>query len=43
MKEHCTGFVPGCKRNVRVLNTGTKEEIKGRLPTGVQGGGEIKE
>ena len=32
MKEHCTGFVPVCKRNVRVLNTGTKREVKRRLP-----------
>jgi len=38
MRDHCTGFVPVCKRNVRVLSTGTKEEIKGRLPTGVQRG-----
>jgi hypothetical protein len=43
MKEHRTGFVPVCKRNVRVLSTGTKEEVKGILPTGVQGGAKIKE
>src|SRR5262249_683477 len=35
MKEHCTGFVPVCKRNVRVLNTGTKWEVKRRLPDAV--------
>jgi hypothetical protein len=31
MKEQRTVFVPVCKRKVRVLNTGTKEEVKGRL------------
>jgi hypothetical protein len=31
MKEHRTGFVPVCKRNVRVLSTGTNEEIKGEI------------
>lgn len=31
MREHCTGFVPVCKRNVRVLSTGTKREINKRL------------
>ena len=37
MREHCTGFVPACKRNVRVLNTGTKREVKRRLPAGAAG------
>src|SRR5215470_5473453 len=43
MKEHRTGFVPVCKQNVRVLNTGTKREVNWTLPNAVAAGMGIKE